>query len=595
MGYETSEVRFHGLLALMSGRTMRQFSDEDFHRLAAARRDPLSAGSGEHDAWAQGVLTILRLIDVLETRAADVQLVVKKLDELGTLQREKILRHLEMFLEGPLKDQVWSRELEQVRGDQLSNDRENRVWIFFQPKPAAARVRQPVPVATTTREWLVAFAAAAIGVAASGYLGWELLLHGNAWAMLAYVASIVGGCVCAVNRLEWRFRISMRRAWESRLRSPRRRGTQAPPGGFARKVDRLFTRYFARYLPDGIDRTAWLDLTARVRGYLRDEIVEIYREKGVSAEQVAWLIRFRVWEVKRSYRAGELTAYRYPYRVRSTTKATYGIGLTVLALGGIWAIVNAWVADPPGVSVVSVVAVLAGWPAVRTWLSIVLERRRFAADKEESGQRLAAAKAAYERWCAKLAPKPSDEQMATWLDCDRAILLDEAMQRYSLPPSHVIAYAFIEAPAAFYRRARVLNGPWRYSRYHLLAFLLTADGVRQVSADLDFTEGTLHDWIRTNYRFDAVAAVRVSQTDNYEQTFELGLVNGEWISVRVSEASTEEQLQEGEDVKSLSNAALDAAGLTTTLEVLEGIAAEGKERIRHQNPLRQRRTQTTGG
>jgi hypothetical protein len=49
------------------------------------------------------------------------------------------------------------------------------------------------------------------------------------------------------------------------------------------------------------------------------------------------------------------------------------------------------------------------------------------------------------------------------------------------------------------------------------------------------------------------------------------------------------QLMPGEDPEALSRTALDATGLTTTLHVLEGIAAEGKEWIRHEGQRENRR------
>ncbi|MER7007692.1 hypothetical protein ABT297_32255 [Dactylosporangium sp. NPDC000555] len=113
-------------------------------------------------------------------------------------------------------------------------------------------------------------------------------------------------------------------------------------------------------------------------------------------------------------------------------------------------------------------------------------------------------------------------------------------------------------------------------------FLLTDDGVRQVDIDLDFVGGEASLTQRLNYRFDAVAAVRIHGLAQPQQTFELILVNGEPISVRVTESSAE-TLQPGEDPWTLSAVAVDASGLPHTLNVLEGIAAEGKEWIKHQH------------
>ncbi|MER5318460.1 hypothetical protein [Streptosporangium roseum] len=145
--------------------------------------------------------------------------------------------------------------------------------------------------------------------------------------------------------------------------------------------------------------------------------------------------------------------------------------------------------------------------------------------------------------------------------------------------SNVIAYAFIEAPASS-ARARVRGGPWRYKKYQLLLFLLTADGIRQLTATLDVERGSLHIRQRANYRFEVVAAVRVSQADDGGRAFELTLVSGEDVRLRVLEPGMEE-LQQGEIPGAVSEATLDASGIHHTLHVLEGIAAEGKEWIRN--------------
>jgi hypothetical protein len=577
-GHETSEVRFHWLIALLSGRTIRQLTKEDFSKLKTGQERPLpSAG----DAWADGVKLIFRLLDLLKMPGADLQLVVGEFGKLGPVQRDMIFRHLEMLLKGPLEDQVWHRELERVKENQMGDDRQNRVWIFFEPKPAGPRVRQPVRVEPTTAERFRATAAAAVFGLAAAYIGWQAL-RSSAWTLIAYLVSAVGGYTGVINGLEWHFRVEWIHTRDQQHLTPRLRTKEAPAGGFAATVDRLFSHYSAKYAPEGVDRTAWLDSTAGIRRYLRDEIAEVYREAGVKADRVAWLIRHRVTEVKWGWRAGTLTDYRDRFRPRPATKAACWAGLAAFALGGFWVISAAVRTEPLSAAVSVAVTALAGGLAARSWLRILLERRRFSAAEGDSKQRQADTKAAFDRWCAKLARKPADKEMAAWLDCDRKILMDQAIRHYQLAPSNVITHAFIEAPAATHKSARVRNGPPRYSRYHLLLFLLTTDGVRQMTADLDFENGSFHDRHRTNFRFDAVAAVHVSETDDHQRTFKLELVNGHSISAQVTEASTE-QLAPGEDPESLSRTALDATGLTTTLHVLEGIAAEGKEWIKHES------------
>jgi hypothetical protein len=154
------------------------------------------------------------------------------------------------------------------------------------------------------------------------------------------------------------------------------------------------------------------------------------------------------------------------------------------------------------------------------------------------------------------------------------------MTHYFLAPSRVVTHAVLEAPGEPYgKRARVTNGPWRYTEYHLIVFLLTSDGVRHMAADLDLATGTFHDYERMNYRFDAVSLVRVNESDTQERNFELGLVCGTNIQLRVTEPAGP-VLELHEDAASVSAATKDAAGLANTIDVLEGVAAEGKGWIR---------------
>jgi hypothetical protein len=81
-----------------------------------------------------------------------------------------------------------------------------------------------------------------------------------------------------------------------------------------------------------------------------------------------------------------------------------------------------------------------------------------------------------------------------------------------------------------------------------------------------------------NYRFDAVASVRVLETSAAGQTFELTLVNGPPITVVVT-TDTPDQTEESQH---LSEVTLDSTGLKTTLHLLEGIAAEGRVWVEHE-------------
>jgi hypothetical protein len=572
-GYHTNKVFFYWLLALVSGRTWNELSDEEATMLR--NRNNISRLTGD-DAWADGVRTIDRLLDSTRKSETDLLVLLKELDKLENPQHDLIVTHLQIFLDGPIQDQMWDRAMAGAKEAQVAGNREARAWKFFQPNPADPRVRRTDPALTPVTLWIQAVAGTVVFIAAAIFVGSLLVQSGQILPLLAYLLSVPAGCVGAYHAVEWRFRVVRRFAKDRGLRPPRRHGTTSRPGGFVRRVDRSFDRYFVKYVPDDEERRELLAETVGIRRSMRNELVEIYREKRIGAEEIAWLIRHQVRQVRDRWRDGTLWSYRDELATPLRTRAAAALGLTVSGGTGIWAVGTAVSASPSNAAPSGALMLAAGWIAALAWLQVILERRRITADTVESAQVLAERKAEFVQWQARLADRPEDAEMAAWLDCDRKVLLNEVLQHYRLTMSTVIAYAFVEAGDSPGRRARVRGGPWRYNKYRLLVFLLTNDGVRQLTARLDFYKGTIHDRHRTNYRYEAVASVEVRQADYNERTFELALVNGDRIKVQVIVQGTEE-LQEGETAEQVSDVTLDAAGLRHTLHVLEGIAAEGNK------------------
>jgi hypothetical protein len=579
-GQASSEVWFHWLLALLSGRPSRQFSKEDYDKLSINREKFPVDGQ---DKWARGLRTMCRLLDTMNSDHSDLRMVLKELDDLGHAERDQILRHLELFLRGPLEDEMWRRATDRVRDRQFENDRMQRAWKFFQAVPARPRVRRPKTVTVSKIDSALTIVGMGLGVLSVGYLGRLLLTDHNLTTLIVFAATLAVGGLCVAAGLEWRFRLERLHAAKehNRRRDERRIGHRAEDG-FTSKVDWYFQRYTGRYAPKEAERRKrYRAETAAIRRELRDEIVDVYREERVTAEEVAWLIRHRIRTVHADWRAGRLKRLHEQWKVSLATKAIFIVGLAVTAAGAVWTLVGAITAEAlPGLAG-TLVLLLGGVTGLSGWCRGHLERRGFASDWVAGDRRLVEDERALKAWQDRLADAPKDPEMATWLDFDRKLLLDAAMNNYKLLPSNVIAHAVIEAPPreGVYRSARVTNGPWRYSRYQLLVFLLTADGIREVTVELDFLAGKFHHWRRANYRFDAVAAVRVREGDNGDRTFELALVNGQSINVGVA-GSSDKDLQPKDNSKILMEAALDATGLRSTLYVLEGVAAEGKEWVR---------------
>ncbi|MEV4109282.1 hypothetical protein [Nonomuraea sp. NPDC049695] len=581
-GYVTSRSCFYLLLALLSGRTLQQVPKDDLAPLAYAKKALMGRSD---DEWTHAIKVINRLLASLQERDVVFPAIEKQLSELKDDRRNEIVRHLEMFLHGPIQDAMWARALDMAKQDRCDRARLQRVWKFFQPEPIGPRVRLPRPPDTTIGGWILSITTTALSLAALGHIGVQAWQHSWPAAALALLLVTAGSYACARGGVEWRFRVERLRAKDTERQAVR----QPVPEGFASRIDRQFADYFARYVPRNTDRGAWLTQTTGVRQALRDEVVELYRESRIDAKRVAWLIRYLVSDVKDRWQKGQLWEYRDRLRVPASMKARCVLGSVTLSAGTVWLTWGGLNIAPFSVVGAALIAAAAGWFARGGWLRIVLEHKRYTADREEAEQLLDDRRAAFARWRRKLSDNPDDREMAHWLDCDRKALTEEAMQHYKLKPHDVIAHAFIEAPATPYKRARVRNGPWRYSRYRLLVFLLTADGVRQMTVDLDFEKATFHDRKRINYRYDAVAAVQAAEADDGHRTFELTLVNGHPITAEVTGPPPNPESAVEEDARTVSQVTLDTAGLGNTLHVLEGVAAEGKKWISHERKREQDR------
>ncbi|MEV4077875.1 hypothetical protein [Nonomuraea fuscirosea] len=588
VGYATNEVYFYWLLAMVSRRTRHELTKDETGRLRDRHATMQLRGE---DPWREGVRIIDRLLESAGKAEDDIRVVVKDLDALREPQRSLILEHLELYLDGPIEDHLWHRALSQAKADQMAERREDRIWKFFHPLPARPLLREPQPPDTPATCWARAVISAVVLVAATANLGYLILQSGRALLLAAYVLGLAGASVGVRDTARWRHRVVRRRAKDREYRVRRteiervvvghrtkkapKRKTKVERGNFAKRAEHRINHYFAKYVPPGMDRDQWEAETEGIRRSLRDELTEVYGETRVGVEKVAWLIRHRAGKAATRRRKGTLWSYRRELATPLGTKVRATLGLLTLAGAGGWAAAGIVPVEPlPAIGTI-LLLLIAGWICARTWLRIVLERRRYAADRAESLSAYRGDLEALARWRARLEDKPDDEEMAAWLDCDRKVLLEEALRHYRLTMSGVIAHAFIEAPARGSERARLRGGPWRYKKYQLLVFLVTEEGVRQFTVTLDFLKGTFHDRQRLNYRFEAVASVSVKQSDDGGRDFQLALVNGNEISVEVN--SGVEELQQGERPGAVSEVSLDAAGLPHTLHVLEAIAAEGKK------------------
>lgn len=593
-GCKSSDVLFHWLVAMLSGRTVWQFAKGEADQLQRFRFRYAEAGG---DAWADGVRLLYRLLDsVLPSLAAeggprpattDMSLLVMQFYDLGEEQRDMVLPHLELFLTGPLKDELWQRELERAQSRQHAGNRLGRAWMFFQPIPANVSLPPPLPERVATADRRAMRASVGLLVVAGGYFGWELLWHSAVLALLGYLAGLVGGVVAATASAELRFLAERRRLKDEQFRAPSQ-STPGPTGDvLTDRVDRLFKRYFDRYEPDKVKRERWETAAAGFRQFHRDEIIQMCRSGDIPADSVAWLIRYQVCRLRQRWQSGTLHEYRQQPLRPPGTVAAYRAGLAVLVVGGAWAVIA--LRAHPLADVAGTISLLSALWGLSCWVRISLERRRYAADRDDNGRRQTDIDKEFARWKERLKRRPKDAEMTTWLECDRTVLLGTALDCFQLSRSRLTTHAFLEEPGVAVRRARIEGGPLRYAKYRLLVFLLAEDGVRQVRANLDFLAGSLNVRERTSFRYDAIVSVRVLRDARRGQKFELRLKAGDPITVQVRDADPGET-QGGQDAvpadetageaETEEDPALDVASVANTLLVLEGVAAEGRNWFR---------------
>ncbi|MFI0469163.1 hypothetical protein ACH347_34250 [Saccharopolyspora sp. 5N102] len=286
-------------------------------------------------------------------------------------------------------------------------------------------------------------------------------------------------------------------------------------------------------------------------------------------------------DVRKRWRAGTLFDFQRQYRTTPATKAWCSLTLIVAIPAAVIAAVAAFQTAPLPAVVAMLAAVLSGRTAAQRGFHIIAERRRYAEEHLEQEQAFEERLAAYRRWEQKLnSIRPDEDEMETWLNSDKTLLLDKTLRHYRLAWRDIIAHSFLQTPAAGTKRARFQGCPWRYSKYDIRLFLVTLDGVREVSTELNFETGSYNGEERSNYRFDAVSSVHVATTSTLKYTLELTLSNGPTRNIRVTEPDEQQPTPE-EHIDSFIALNLETAGFTPTLHILEGIAAEGKNWINH--------------
>ncbi|MFJ1801777.1 hypothetical protein [Streptomyces sp. NPDC088180] len=583
-GHESAEVRFHWVLAMLSARAYHDLSTEELQRLHHA--SGLVRNYAE-DEWRDALRVAFELLAMFSTADGETERVRDRLRALSPRQRAGIVRHFDLVLTGGLKDALWAEHRERAEAARLGDGRVKRVWAYFEPDPIGPRAIPPRPSTAASAQAALPLRAGMFVVGAA--LLWVLaLLADPVSAVLQLLMALGAGLTAAHFGRSWWYEEHELKRRNSEPTIPHAREPDSTGDGFTHRVRHAFETCFSSRAPCGLTSQEWLGHTIQIRSGLAAEIAALYRESRVSVDRIDWLIRHLAEDARDRHDRGTLFDHGHRNLTSVVTKALCVIalivlGITTLALLGTVA-ASAGGAHLPMAALAVAGAFWSGRGAACLWLEVRGEERRLAEETQEYQERLAARQDAYQKWKSLLdAARPSEPEMETWLTCDKSLFVDEALRHYQLTWRDLITHTILVTPARPYKRGRVKGGPWRYSRYSFRLFLVTQDGVREISTEFNFADAKRAGEQRSNYRFDALSSVQVTERERVGYDLELVLTNGPARNIRVKDAETH-QLAPDEDVREIAEINLNAAGFIHTFRLLEGIAADGKGWIERNNP-----------
>ncbi|MFJ2740334.1 hypothetical protein ACIO3O_11760 [Streptomyces sp. NPDC087440] len=584
-GYLGAEVRFHWVLSVLSARTYDELSTEEVQRL---RYFSELIHTYAEDEWKDALRVTFDLLAVLSTATGETGPVLKQLHHLPLRQHKAILRHLDLMLTGGLKDDLWVETCERATAERFGNDRARRVWAYFVPAPIGARAVLPSPSTAAAAKAALPVRTALFAV--SSVLLFTLALIANPLMAIVELLVALGAGLTATRFGDRWCSQESRLDLTSATHVPHPLGPTSDEKGFTKSVRHSFDHYFSVRTPSEFSPDAWLAHTAQVRSSLAAEIADLYRESRISVERVNWLIRYLAEDARNRHNNGTLFEPHDQYRTPFGTRALTVVALAVLCATALTAFGTAFSGAASLRSLWAFLAVLgaawSGHAAACLWLEVRRDEHRLARETLKYHEQLTARQDAHQRWKSSLdATRPSEQEMETWLICDKTLFVDEALRHHRLTWRDLITHTILVAPARPYKRGRVKHGPWRYSHYVLRLFLFTQDGIREMSSEFNFSDATRKNEQRSNYRFDALSSVQVTEKSDGGYDLEVVLTNGPARSIRVKDADAH-QLAPEEDSKEISEINLSAAGSTHTFRLLEGMAADGKgwiERCRPDN------------
>jgi hypothetical protein len=629
-GHRTNQVAYYLALSILSGRSIGQLEKEHFSSLDYCYK---IAENSKADDWNAGLQVISKFVNcmVLQARknlmGEEVDRAVAAHDGLPLERREEIRRHLDQIMAGALQERLnthLTRDIEQAR---FAGHRVHRAWKFFEAAPQPPRQEiLPVPELGEVHQGAGAFglvftiAGLAVAVASTA----------SHWPLLASVLAVIaaGGFLLALGGREWLVARALIADEDVRHGEPPRNGGRYLPAphpeppfqdSFGQSVTMsLHASFTAAYQAGPWNVASWQADTAGLRRSLAAYIGRRYADPGLTVRHVQWLI---AWHARRAFDLWShqrLRPVREELRVSAETRtiaALGGAGLVAGSLLGLaYALAEARRFGIPGLALLIVGGLTIYWSRIDAYLAALAIHR---ARRKLAGRRHAEEMTEYHRWVQVLADRPTDIEMARWLDNDKLHIKNLVVGAYNL--ASIAEHAVITEPCYPAWEARVVQGPPRYSRYWMTVIVLTDKGVRKASLDLDFLTGISSapqetiDFSYTTISRVSMIRVRVALGENghlkvlpdqpgkqapagpgqpggkpsVAQSLRVSLTDGQNVDFLLENAWENSSGQETASAQAQRRLALDTSGLSAVQQALEAVASEGAEWIAQQRKLRE--------
>ncbi|MEO3751611.1 hypothetical protein [Streptomyces sp. B6B3] len=605
-GHVSAESLYYLMLSLVRRRAVDELTGSELRQIREIGRRIRAYPDDAYREAGGAILALLRgafgLVpeqpDETATRGArsplNAELVLK---DLPAPRRDEITNHLRGIISGAEQDRLDHEEEQEIREKRMSDDREERVPLFFMHDPEPPEPLRPAPprFGLAGPAW---FALAAVACVAG-------LVSLARLAVLGDVAAAVPGLLLVVAGAGAALRYGLDAAWRLwRLAEEEDRRTRSVPatrragaarlyaGGllppaqtqaFHDEIYAIVRGRFDEQLEAHEDLATWRQESEIVRQNLAAELTDLYarQDRRTDAWTLDWLVQHHAAATAGAWRRGALRTSDAALRTPFTGWAAFAGGAVAL-LAGVALTLAAAAGESAGLAFGSVLLLCAGgYFGVRRGFGLYAERRRFAADSEEFARRHEEELRVYEWWRDYLASRrPTDSEMARWLDYDLRHLRRRAILHYDLRNSDIEAAFFVLEAAPGCLRARVRGRPQRYSDYVVRLFLLTSGGFRLRVWSLDFFTARDEGRSRQSFRYDVIGTAHLDE-ESVPERLRITLTNRQQIDVRVecygrSRGGEARRLPDDLDAEQLRELALTSSGISRARDILEGVAAEGR-------------------